>query len=494
MSCSQTTTSRHPISSNAGAMAAGYAIESIQGFAADALCRRPSLRPASQEDGRRAAIRHFLDTQGQLLPAAYVPGTPQGLVAQAGQACTTVAREAMRQAGMLAGRLSQLALAIDAGLRFPTAAAGAPACAHPAGGQQACAPDGTSQPGKREGTGGVSFRFSAGASQAEAPTSPELRMEPGSSKQADAPPDAAEGVHRNVVRSELMERAYQEYLRKVDLLLKAGADVNEADSQGSTALMEATLYMLEPVVRRLLAVGAGVDYVNRAGMSALDLAVSTGNTEITRMLLERSPRLDRINAAGYTPLHIAVQTDYPNIVRALLAAGADPNIAMSEPHPLLGLTPLMTAVLHKNHKIAGMLLRAGADVHQAIPTGRDALLFAVRRDDPEMVDLLSRADAKPCATPAGERSAFQEAVESGQHEMVESMLRHPKTYPCPTLLLMDALQRAVYRGDLRMTSLLLEHGAPADQEAQTGALGLAIQLGHDSIADLLRRHGARQPA
>ena len=493
MSCSQTTTSRHPIYSNAGAMAAGYAIESLHGFAADALCRRPVLRPASQEDGRRAAIRHFLNTHGQLLPAACVPGTPQGLVTQAGQACATVAREAMRQAGMLAGRLSQLALAIDAGLRFPTAAAGA----HPPHGQQSCAPDGASQAGKREctGTGGVSFSFSAGAGagQTEAPASPKLRTEPGSSKQADAPPDAAEGVHQNAVRSELVERAYQEYLREVDLLLKAGADVNEADAQGSTALMEAILYMAEPVVRRLLEAGAGVDYVNRAGMSALDLAVSMGNTKITRMLLERSPQLNRVNAAGYTPLHIAVQTDYPDIVRALLAAGADPNIAMSEPHPLPGLTPLMTTVLHKNHKIAGMLLRAGADVHQTIANGRNALLFAVRRDDPEMVDLLSRADAKPCSMPPGERSAFQEAVESGQHDMVESMLRHAKSHPCPTLLLMDALQRAVYRGDLRMTSLLLEHGAPADQEAQTGALGLAIQLGHDRIADLLRRHGARQP-
>ena len=77
--------------------------------------------------------------------------------------------------------------------------------------------------------------------------------------------------------------------------------------------------------------------------------------------------------------------------------------------------------------------------------------------------------------------------------MVESMLRHPKTHPCPTLLLMDALKRAVYRGDLRMTSLLLEHGAPADQEEQTGALRRAIQLGHHGIADLLRRHGASRP-
>lgn len=169
---------------------------------------------------------------------------------------------------------------------------------------------------------------------------------------------------------------------------------------------------------------------------------------------------------------------------------------MSDPRPLSGLTPLMTAVLHQHHEIAGLLLQAGADLNHVTANGRDALLFAVQRNDPRMVNQLSRADAKPCSTPPGERSAFQKAVESGQHDMVEFMLRHAKTYPCPTLLLMEALQRAVHRGDVRMTSLLLEHGAPADQEAQAAALGLAIKPGHDSIADLLRRHGdgERQPS
>ncbi|WP_194715603.1 ankyrin repeat domain-containing protein [Noviherbaspirillum soli] len=495
MSCSQTTTSRHPISSNAGAMAAGYAMESTRAFAADAICRRPLLRPASQEDGRRAAIRHFLGTHGQLLPATPVAGTSPGLIERTGQACTAVAAEGMRQAGMLVGRLSRLAMAIDAGLRFPAAAAGAPACAHPAKGEQTCAPDGGSQAVKQPGAGGVSISFSASASQAEIPASVELRMAPGDGRQASAPSPASDDASQaSIVKSALAVHAYHGDLRQVEALLQSGADVNEANANGNTALMVAVRMGQANIVRRLLEAGAGVDPVNRAGLTALHMAVLAENVEVARMLLEKAPQLDQLDQSGFTPLSLAVQNDQPQLVQVLLAAGANPDIAVSGTSRLSGLTPLMTSVLHKNLEIAGLLLAAGADVHQATANGRHALLFAVQRDDPGMVDLLSRADANPCSLPPGERSSFQEAVESGQHDMAESMLRHPKTHPCPTLLLMDALQRSVYRGDLRMTSLLLEHGAPADQEAQTGALGLAIQLGHHDIADLLRKHGARQSA
>ncbi len=485
MSCSQTTTTRQPISSNAGAMAAGYAMESTHAFAADAICRRPLLRPASQEDGRRAAIRHFLNTHGQLLPVASAPGSSPGVIERTGQACAGVASEGMRQAGMLAGRLSRMAMEIDAGLRFPTAAAGAPACA-PDGGSQAMQREGT-------GTGGVSFTFTAGASQTDVPASIALRMAPGGGKQSDAPSTTSDDASQAfVVKSALAAHAYHGDLGRVDALLQAGADVNEADANGNTALIVATRMGQADIVRRLLEAGAGVDHANNAGLTALHMAVEAGNVEITGMLLEKAPQLDRLENGGFTPLSIAVHSDHVQLVQALLAAGANPNIVVSGTSRLSGLTPLLTAVLHKQHGIVRLLLGAGANVDYATSNGRNALLFAVQRNDAEMVDLLSRADANPCSTPPGERSAFQEAVESGQHDMVESMLRHPKTHPCPALLLMDALQRAVYRGDLRMTSLLLEHGAPADQEAQMGALGLAIQLGHHAIADRLRKHGARQ--
>jgi ankyrin repeat protein len=477
MSYSQTATSRHPISSNAGAMAAGYAIESSHAFAADAICRRPLLRPASQEDGRRAAIRHFLNLHGQLLQAAPVPGTSPGLVEQAGQACTAVAGEGMRQAGVLVGRLAKLATAIDAGLRFPAATAAAPSCTVGTDGTRSCAPDGASRP--------------------DVPAPSGLRTEPGSSKQAEAPSTTSEGAsHTFFVESALGVHAHSGNLRQVNALLQAGTDVNEADANGNTALLVAARMGQAGIVRRLLEAGADVNLANHNGLTSLHMAVLAENVEVTRMLLEKMPQLNRLDPTGFTPLSLAVQHDQPKLVHALLAAGADPSIAVSGTSPLSGLTPLMTAVLHQHHEIAGLLLQAGADVNHVTANGRDALLFAVQRNDPRMVNQLSRADAKPCSTPPGERSAFQKAVESGQHDMVEFMLRHAKTYPCPTPLLMEALQRAVHRGDHRMTSLLLEHSAPADQEAQAAALGLAIKLGHDSIADLLRRHGdgERQPS
>jgi ankyrin repeat protein len=478
-------------------MAAGYAMENSHAFAADAICRRPLLRPASQEDGRRAAIRHFLSTHGQLLPATPAPGKSPSLIERTGQTCTAVARESMRQAGMLVDRLSQLATAIDAGLRFPTAAAGAPDCAHPANGQPSCSPDGGSKPVKRDGggTGGVSFRFSAGATQADVSASSELRTEPGSSKQADTPSTTPEDDSRTfAAESELSVHAHCSNLRRVDALLQAGTDVNEVDANGNTALIVATRMGQASVVRRLLEAGAHIDSANHEGLTALHMAVLAENVEVASMLLKKEPQLNQRDHSGFTPLSLAVHQDHPRLVQALLAAGADPDIAVSGTSRLSGLTPLLTAVLHKHHEIAGLLLDAGADVHYATAKGRNAILFAVQRKDPEMVNRLSRADANPCTIPSGERSAFQEAVEAGHHDMVESMLRHAKSHPCPPLLLMDALQRAVYRGDLRMTSLLLEHGAPADPEAQTGALGLAIQLRRHDIADLLRRHGARQSA
>nr|WP_217346078.1 ankyrin repeat domain-containing protein [Noviherbaspirillum sp. L7-7A]MBV0880447.1 ankyrin repeat domain-containing protein [Noviherbaspirillum sp. L7-7A] len=497
MSCRQTTTSRYPIVSNAGAMAAGYAIESSHAFAADAICRRPLLHPASQEDGRRAAIRHFLNTHGRLLPATSVPSTSPGLIERTGQTCTALARESMRQAGMLVDRLSRLAMAIDAGLRFPTATAGAPDCAQPANGQPSCYRDGGSGPVNQDGagTGGVSFRFDAGTTRTGVSASSELQTEPGNRKQARAPSTTPEGASRTFsVESALAVHAYHGDLRQVDALLQAGADVNDADANRNTALIVATRMGQANVVRRLLEAGARVDSANHEGLTALHMAVLAENVEVVGMLLKKAPPLNQLDHSGFTPLSLAVQNDHPRLVQTLLAAGADPNIAVSGASSLSGLTPLLTAVLHKQHEIAGLLLDAGADVHYATDNGRNAIRFAVQRKDPEMVDRLSRADANPCTIPPGEQSAFQEAVESGHHDMVESMLRHAKSHPCPPLLLMDALQRAVYHGDLGMTSLLLEHGAPADQEAQTGALGLAIQLGHDSIADLLRKHGARQAA
>lgn len=495
MSCNQTHANRSSLASNAGAMAAGYAPQAAHALAADHLCRRPQLHPARQEDGRRAAIRHYLNINGHLLPAAPAQTARPGLVERARQACASAASAGLRQAAMLAGQLSHWAMAFDVGLRFPMAAAETPSCATDTDGDQACVSDGGSRTAGQHipRKGGVSIKFSASSIQADILVSHELHTAPGG-KHTEAATDTSAGASQTyAIKSALAVHAHGGDLGQVDALLNAGANVNEADANGNTALMVAVRMGQASIARRLLEAGADADLANRDGVTALHLAAMANNEEIARMLLEKRPQLDRREVNGWTPLFIAVHEGHHGVMHALLGAGADPNAAVSGTSRLNGMTPLEDAVLHKEHRIVGMLLQAGADVHHPSPKGRTALLYAVQREDPEMVDLLSRADAHPYSMPPGEESAFDLAVESGRHDMVASMLRHPKTHPCPTRMLITALERAVHLGDLKMISLLLEHGA-AGPEVQAAALNLAFGLENGPIADLLRRHGERQPS
>ncbi|MFA6107615.1 MAG: ankyrin repeat domain-containing protein [Candidatus Latescibacterota bacterium] len=112
------------------------------------------------------------------------------------------------------------------------------------------------------------------------------------------------------------------------VLLAAGARVDQADRDGNTPLIKAAFDGRLDFAAILLAAGADVHQANRQGISALLAASAGGRTDL---------------------------------IEALLAAGADPNRATPE-----GLTPLMLAAARGQVAVATVLLAAGAD-----PTARD---------------------------------------------------------------------------------------------------------------------------
>lgn len=68
------------------------------------------------------------------------------------------------------------------------------------------------------------------------------------------------------------------------LLASRDTDVNAADEQGNTALIEAARYGHDDVARALLAAGANAKARDRNGKTALMLAVEGGHDDVVRAL------------------------------------------------------------------------------------------------------------------------------------------------------------------------------------------------------------------
>jgi len=103
--------------------------------------------------------------------------------------------------------------------------------------------------------------------------------------------DAAKGGHETALK----------------LLLDMGADINERNSAGETALLEAVFYKHLPCVRILIKKGADATIKSQGSVSILHRAARKSiDGEMMKFLLgvvETRKLVDRKDSAGYTPLH-----------------------------------------------------------------------------------------------------------------------------------------------------------------------------------------------
>lgn len=108
------------------------------------------------------------------------------------------------------------------------------------------------------------------------------------------------------------------------LLLSAGNPASDSP------LADAVMRGDSAGLRLLLTQGADVNEVQGDGMTALHWAASRGNLVATRMLVSAGARVDAVTRnANYTPLHLAAQNGRADAVKALLAAGANVNATTS---------------------------------------------------------------------------------------------------------------------------------------------------------------------
>ena len=200
----------------------------------------------------------------------------------------------------------------------------------------------------------------------------------------------------------LMWAVAQQHADVVTVLLAHGADVHarsEVWSQvmavpphgqpeynraiphgGNTALMFAARAGDLASARLLLTAGADVNDADAWGVSAMVLAAHSGHRELVQILFEHGADPNSA-AAGFTALHTAVMRRDDKMVGALLTNGADPNIPLRTwtptrrasqdfhfPPALVGATPFWLAARFSDPTLMRLLAEHGADplyVHHA---------------------------------------------------------------------------------------------------------------------------------
>ena len=194
-------------------------------------------------------------------------------------------------------------------------------------------------------------------------------------------------------RTALMHTAAFGVLDQMDRLLARGADINGTDAGGETALMRAAWSGQVGAIDRLIAAGADVDLGDICGWTALMRAAWSGQVGAIDRLIAAGADVDLGDICGWTALMHAAVGGHPAAVRHLLAAGVRPDQADQE-----GKTPLMSATVLDPvdaKTVIAALIRAGADPCKRDNAGRTSIIFYEKRCRADLIAALDAALTHP---------------------------------------------------------------------------------------------------
>ena len=284
----------------------------------------------------------------------------------------------------------------------------------------------------------------------------------------------------------LLFAAQQGNLEAADLLLSAGADVNESAPDGIGGNTNARSR-----------------FVPDTDAAALLVAIDSGHPELARFLLARGADPDH-DGAGRTALHAAVQRKMPEVVAALLDHGADPDPRMTKRLPFvsrritqnngmtpsnIGATPFFLAASYNDLESMKILVEGGADPTLRTDDETTALMVAAGGDYVEGAD-------KYGVRWFGDNLPLQESALAA----VKYLLDLGLDINARNIHEQTTLHGAVYLGGTLLVPYLVEQGAEIDvvnvrgqtpwMVAAEGEYRSGSFYTHEETGEVLERLGA----
>jgi len=242
----------------------------------------------------------------------------------------------------------------------------------------------------------------------------------------------------------------------VDLLIRAGADVNVAsDFYSVTPLALACSNGNSNIVAKLLAAGADPNIVKRSGETPLMACANTGAEKGTLALLKHGANVDATeNNDGQTALMWAVAEKHPQLVKALLENGA--NVAarsrvVSLPEPYVVDIDLDQGIWGSSYPDTTRWQKQSG--------GFNALYFAAQQGDIDSARILLEAGAEIDAPHEEWGSVLNISIASGHEDFALFLLEQGADPNVSDAWGVSPLHSALYKG-----LLIINRWRPMDSE------------------------------
>jgi ankyrin repeat protein len=225
--------------------------------------------------------------------------------------------------------------------------------------------------------------------------------------------------------------------------IRSGADVNEAQPDGTRPIHWAIYHVDYELIDALVAKHVQVNVTNQFGSTPIAEAAGLGDARIVKALLAAGAEPEGADEDGQTALMVAIKTGELPVVEMLIKAGANVN-AVEKFH---NQTPLMWAATAPRN--------AGAMVRLLLSKDASVQPRSLYSDWPSQITSEPRAQYRP----TGGLTALLYAARDGCYDCVEALLGAGANPNVPTPEGVTAVMLALDNDHNDVAKLLLDRGA-----------------------------------
>lgn len=214
--------------------------------------------------------------------------------------------------------------------------------------------------------------------------------------------------------------------KTVEVLVDAGVNIEEFDSEDFTPLMSASYYGCNSVVSSLIKKGADINKKNVYDMTALHCAVvgnasydydfSDNKSNIISQLVNHNADINTRSTEGFTPLIDSIRYGYKEVFSTLLRLGADIEFKDTS-----NRTPLMLAIEYSDIYFVNKLWTLTKNFSSVDKYGEDLFMKAVYRNNPSeakmIIEKLIELGYKP-VTRENRKTILHSASSIGNYHLI----------------------------------------------------------------------------